>query len=37
MLSGLIGKDAEGRQLLINVVAGFLPAAVIGLLSNKVI
>lgn len=37
MLRGLIGKDAEGRRLLINVGAGFLPAAVIGLLFNKLI
>jgi undecaprenyl-diphosphatase len=37
MLSGLIGKDAAGRQLLINVSVGFLPAAVIGLLFNKLI
>lgn len=37
MLRGLIGKDAEGRRLLINVIAAFLPAAVIGLLFNKLI
>ncbi|MFK5925547.1 MAG: undecaprenyl-diphosphate phosphatase [Desulfuromusa sp.] len=37
MLRGLVGKDAEGRQLLINVITGFLPAAVIGLLLNKLI
>jgi undecaprenyl-diphosphatase len=37
MLLGLVGKDSEGRQLLINVAAGFLPAAVIGLLFNKLI
>ncbi|MCF6267813.1 MAG: undecaprenyl-diphosphate phosphatase [Desulfuromusa sp.] len=37
MLLGLVGKDAEGRQLLISVVAGFLPAAVIGLIFNKLI
>ncbi len=37
MLRGLIGKDSEGRQLLISVLAGFLPAAVIGLLFNKLI
>ena len=37
MLRGLIGKDSEGRQLLISVIAGFLPAAVIGLLFNKLI
>ena len=37
MLRGLVGKDSEGRQLLINVIAAFLPAAVIGLLFNKLI
>jgi len=37
MLLGLVGKDAEGRQLLISVMAGFLPAAVIGLIFNKLI
>lgn len=37
MLFGLFGKDTEGRRLLFNVVAGFLPAAVIGLLFNKLI
>ena len=37
MLAGLAGKDAEGRRLLVNVAAGFLPAAVIGLLFNKLI
>jgi undecaprenyl-diphosphatase len=34
---GLIGKDRAGRRLLINVAAGFLPAAVLGLLFNKLI
>lgn len=37
MLRGLAGKDLEGRQLLVNVGAGFLPAALVGLLFNKVI
>ena len=37
MLLGLLGKDSEGRRLLFNVIAGFLPAAVIGLLFNKLI
>ena len=37
MLLGSVGKDAAGRQLLISVIAGFLPAAVIGLLFNKLI
>jgi undecaprenyl-diphosphatase len=35
MLLGMVGKDPDGRRLLINVAAGFLPAAVIGLLFNK--
>jgi len=34
MLRGLVGRDAEGRRMLINIIAGFLPAAVIGLLFN---
>jgi undecaprenyl-diphosphatase len=37
MLCGLVGRDDEGRRMLINVLAGFLPAAVIGLLFNKLI
>jgi undecaprenyl-diphosphatase len=37
MLRGLVGKDPDGRRLLINVAAGFIPAAVIGLLFNKAI
>ena len=37
MARGVIGRDAAGRQLLINVVVGFMPAAVIGLLFNKLI
>lgn len=35
MLSGLFGRDPVGLRLLIGVGAGFLPAAVIGLLFNK--
>ncbi len=35
MLLGMVGKDPDGMRLLINVAAGFLPAAVIGLLFNK--
>lgn len=30
MLKGLLGQDPVGRQLLINVIVAFLPAAVIG-------
>lgn len=37
MLRGLFGRDPLGLRLLINVAAGFLPAAVIGLLFNKII
>jgi undecaprenyl-diphosphatase len=37
MILGLLGKDAEGRQLLVTVIAGFLPAAVIGLIFNDLI
>ena len=37
ILWGLIGADVDGRRLLFNVMAGFLPAAVIGLLFNDLI
>ena len=37
MMRGLVGKDPAGRRLLINVAAGFLPAAIIGLLFNQII
>jgi undecaprenyl-diphosphatase len=37
MLLGLIGKDPEGRKLLINIVVGFLPAMVLGLALNDII
>ena len=37
ILWGAMGKDPAGRCLLFNVAAGFLPAAVLGLLFNKVI
>ncbi|WP_321366266.1 undecaprenyl-diphosphate phosphatase [uncultured Desulfuromusa sp.] len=37
MVRGLSGKDPEGRKLFFNIIAGFLPAAVIGLLFNKLI
>ncbi|MCB2146872.1 MAG: undecaprenyl-diphosphate phosphatase [Deltaproteobacteria bacterium] len=37
MLRGLIGRDPDGSRLLVNVVAGFMPAAIIGLLFNKII
>ena len=37
MLLGLAGKDPDGTRLLVNVIAGFVPAAIIGLLFNKII
>ena len=37
MLQGLLGRNPLGLRLLINVAVGFLPAAVLGLLFNKVI
>ena len=37
ILRGVVGMDAAGRRLLLNVTAGFLPAAFLGLLFNKVI
>jgi len=35
MTMGLIGQDATGRRLLINLVSAFIPAAVLGLLLEK--
>jgi undecaprenyl-diphosphatase len=35
MVLGMMGKDPEGRRLLVNITAGFIPAAIIGLLFNK--
>ncbi len=32
MLNGLLGRDAVGRRLLVNVLVAFFPAAVLGLL-----
>ena len=34
MILGVLGKDAAGLRLAIALVAGFLPAAVIGLAAN---
>ncbi|WP_193212301.1 undecaprenyl-diphosphate phosphatase [Luteolibacter marinus] len=34
MILGLLGKDREGLHLIFAIVAGFLPAAVIGILAN---
>ncbi len=37
MIQGVLGKNPEGLKLAINIIAGFLPAAVIGLiLSHKI-
>src|SRR5207253_1829133 len=35
MLRGLVGKDAAGMRLVINLVVAFLPAAIIGGLLGK--
>jgi undecaprenyl-diphosphatase len=35
MLRGLLGKDAQGLRLLLNLFIAFLPSAVVGLLLNK--
>jgi undecaprenyl-diphosphatase len=37
MLLGLLGKDPAGLRMVVNIAAGFLPAAIIGLLFNRVI
>jgi undecaprenyl-diphosphatase len=37
MLLGLTGRDPAGSRLLVNVIAGFIPAAIIGLLFNELI
>jgi undecaprenyl-diphosphatase len=37
MIRGLLGQDAEGLRLALNIVVAFLPAAVLGLLFNKAI
>lgn len=37
MIQGLVGENPAGRKLLINVIAAFMPAAVIGLLVHKLI
>ena len=34
MARGLIGSDTTGRQLLINLIIAFIPAAVVGLLAH---
>lgn len=35
MFKGLIGKDKEGLQLVLNLLAAFLPAALLGFLFHK--
>jgi undecaprenyl-diphosphatase len=37
MYQGLLGRDREGRQLAVNLLVAFLPAALIGLLFNDLI
>jgi undecaprenyl-diphosphatase len=37
MLMGVLGRDPEGLKLAIAILAGFLPAAVLGLLLNDII
>ncbi len=37
MVLGLLGKSPSGRKLLVNIVAAFVPTAVVGLLLNKII
>ncbi|MDR3089458.1 MAG: undecaprenyl-diphosphate phosphatase [Desulfobulbaceae bacterium] len=37
MGAGLTKKDPQGRRLIVNILAGFVPAAVIGLLCGKYI
>ncbi len=34
MFRGLLGQDAEGLRMLTNILVGFLPAAVLGMLLN---
>jgi undecaprenyl-diphosphatase len=37
VLQGLIGKSETGRRLLINLIAAFVPAAVVGVLLDKLL
>lgn len=37
MVGGILGRDAEGRRLAFNLIAAFIPAAILGLLLEKLI
>jgi len=37
MVEGLFGRDAEGRRVLIAVAIAFVPAAIVGVIAEKVI
>ncbi|HET7489904.1 MAG TPA: undecaprenyl-diphosphate phosphatase [Acidimicrobiales bacterium] len=37
MIEGLLGRSAEGRKVLLAVLVAFVPAAVVGVISEKVI
>ncbi len=37
MFAGLMGKDSAGLDMTVNIIAGFMPAAVIGLALNDLI
>ncbi len=37
MIRGALGKDPEGLKLAVNILAGFAPAAVLGLIFNDII
>jgi undecaprenyl-diphosphatase len=37
MVEGLVGRSAEGRRLLIAVAIAFVPAAIVGVIGDKVI
>ena len=37
MIKGLFGQDPAGLQMVVNIVAGFLPAAILGLLFADII